>query len=158
MYKHIGKKVEDAELRVNNDFYLEKSKATAVGKMNTAQVTAEGKIVSSSAAISLVTLSDADGNISAGDIEAGILTITPTATRTKTLPNAEELGDILGFTDFYQFADIVLVNLSGSQRVIVAPGGSSTLTGYNTVAANSSGLFRIISDAGGDGTVIVRIA
>ena len=157
-YKHVGKKVENSELRIGNDFYLEKSKATSDGKISLPQITQEGKLVSSSAAISVVALADSDKTMTAGDLEAGIWVMTPSTPRTLTLPSAEDVGDALNFTEHYQFADIVIINTGARYQIVLAAGAGSAITGSANIVLAESGLFRIISDVNGYGTTIVRIA
>jgi len=88
-------------------------------------------------------LADAAAVLTVAQLQAGILTITPTAARNLTLPSATLLaasykvvGDSFTFT---------VINLQGTTYVpTVVADASGALVGNGNVAISSSGTFRLI--------------
>ena len=77
-------------------------------------------------------LADSNATITVAQLKSGLLTITPTASRTLTLPTAAlsaafltTIGDSLEFTVINSGADTF--------HVILAPGASGTAVGFMTV-------------------------
>jgi hypothetical protein len=159
-FKHIGKKVENSEFRVDKDFYINKSKASSTGKVNSLDIDQVGKMIISPKAITGIAIDDDTAAIDARDLEPGILTITPTASRIKPTPTAAQIIDQFGFTEFYQNADIPIINLaSATYSLTLSAGANVTLVGNMVVVANSTGLFRfVVSHAGIGQITIYRIA
>ena len=144
-FRHIGKKVELASTRVDKDLFLEKTKTVSEGKINLALVGADGKVLPSNVSAFVATLGDNNDAITTTDLTRGIMKITPTSGRTKAFPSAASIIDALNFKTEFQFVDVSIINLSGSNAVEVSAGTNVTLHGNVTVATNSSGLFRIVA-------------
>ena len=92
------------------------------------------------------TLTDSDVDpMSTDDILKGIAEITPTADRTKVLPDADVLISALGLTNFGMSFDFTVINLGASNTVTVTATGATSVqsTGSEVVAAASSARFRI---------------
>ena len=144
-FKHIGKKVELASTRIDKDLFLERTKTISTGKMNLALVGIDGKVLPSNVSAFVSVLGDNNDAITQTDLLKGIMKITPTGSRTKAFPSAATIIDALNFTTEFQFSDVSIINLSGSNTVEVSAGANITLHGNVTVATNSSGLFRIVA-------------
>ena len=144
-FKHIGKKVELASTRIDKDLFLERTKTVTNGKINLALVGTDGKVLPSNVSAFVSVLGDNNDAITQTDLLKGIMKITPTSSRTKAFPSAATVIDALNFTTEFQFSDVSIINLSGSNTVEVSAGANITLHGNVTVATNSSGLFRIVA-------------
>ena len=144
-FKHIGKKVETSNTRIDKDLFLERTKTISTGKMNLALVGIDGKVLPSNVSAFVSVLGDNNDAITQTDLLKGIMKITPTSSRTKAFPSAATIIDALNFTTEFQFSDVSIINLSGSNTVEVSAGANITLHGNVTVATNSSGLFRIVA-------------
>ena len=144
-FKHIGKKVELASTRIDKDLFLERTKTVTNGKINLALVGRDGKVLPSNVSAFASTLGDNNDAITQTDLLKGLMKITPTGSRTKAFPSAATIIDALNFTTEFQFSDVSIINLSGSNTVEVSAGANITLHGNVTVATNSSGLFRIVA-------------
>ena len=144
-FKHIGKKVELASTRIDKDLFLERTKTVTNGKINLALVGTDGKVLPSNVSAFVSVLGDNNDAITQTDLLKGIMKITPTSSRTKAFPSAATVIDALNFTTEFQFSDVSIINLSGSNTVEVSTGANTTLHGNVTVATNSSGLFRIVA-------------
>ena len=155
-FKHIGKKVETSNTRIDKDLFLERTKTVSAGKMNIALVGIDGKVLPSNVSAFVSILGDNNDAITTTDLIKGLMKITPTSSRTKAFPSASTIIDALNFTTDYQFVDVSIINLSGSNTVEVSAGTNVTLHGNVTVATNSSGLFRIINFS--SAIEIIRIA
>ena len=161
-FSYIGKEVQTSELRIDKDLYLDKSKATGSGKMNTPLVDSNGKVLVSPAAFASATaLVDDAAAIPKTGFEAGkIFKITPTADRSKALPSTAGLLDAFGLTTFYQFVDIPVINLSsGFKLTITAGDGDTTFVGSNIILQGSSAFFRFVAQGTPvDAIIIYRLA
>ena len=144
-FKHIGKKVELASTRIDKDLFLERTKTVTNGKINLALVGIDGKVLPSNVSAFASTLGDNNDAITSTDLLKGLMKITPTSDRTKAFPSAATIINDLNFTTEFQFSDVSIINLSGSNTVEVSAGANITLHGNVTVATNSSGLFRIVA-------------
>ena len=144
-FKHIGKKVELASTRIDKDLFLERTKTVTNGKINLALVGRDGKVLPSNVSAFASTLGDNNDAITSTDLLKGLMKITPTSDRTKAFPSAATIINDLNFTTEFQFSDVSIINLSGSNTVEVSAGANITLHGNVTVATNSSGLFRIVA-------------
>ena len=144
-FKHIGKKVDLASTRIDKDLFLERTKTVTNGKINLALVGTDGKVLPSNVSAFVSVLGDNNDAITQTDLLKGIMKITPTSSRTKAFPSAATIIDALNFTTEFQFSDVSIINLSGSNTVEVSAGANITLHGNVTVATNSSGLFRIVA-------------
>ena len=144
-FKHIGKKVETSNTRIDKDLFLERTKTISTGKMNLALVGIDGKVLPSNVSAFVSVLGDNNDAITTTDLIKGLMKITPTSSRIKAFPSAATVIDALNFTTEFQFSDVSIINLSGSNTVEVSAGANITLHGNVTVATNSSGLFRIVA-------------
>jgi hypothetical protein len=144
-FRHIGKKVELASTRIDKDLFLERTKTVSTGKMNLALVGIDGKVLPSNVSHAVSVLGDNNDAITTTDLIKGLMKITPTGSRTKAFPSAASIIDALNFKTEFQFVDVSIINLSGSNAVEVSAGTNVTLHGNVTVATNSSGLFRIVA-------------
>ena len=143
-FKFVGKKVETSNTRIDKDLFLERTKTVSAGKMNVALVGIDGKVLPSNVSAFVSVLGDNNDAITTTDLIKGLMKITPTSNRTKAFPSASTIIDALNFTTDYQFVDISIINLSGSNTVEVSAGANTTIHGNVTVATSSSGLFRIV--------------
>ena len=143
-FKFVGKKVETSNTRIDKDLFLERTKTVSAGKMNVALVGIDGKVLPSNVSAFVSVLGDNNDAITTTDLIKGLMKITPTSSRTKAFPSASTIIDALNFTTDYQFVDISMINLSGSNIVEVNAGANTTIHGNVTVATSSSGLFRIV--------------
>ena len=143
-FKFVGKKVETSNTRIDKDLFLERTKTVSAGKMNVALVGIDGKVLPSNVSAFVSVLGDNNDAITTTDLIKGLMKITPTSSRTKAFPSASTIIDALNFTTDYQFVDISIINLSGSNTVEVSAGANTTIHGNVTVARSSSGLFKIV--------------
>ena len=93
------------------------------------------------------TLTDADVDpISTTDILKGIAEVTPSASRSKVLPDAADLIADLGLTEFGMSFDFTVINLASATHTVTITATGATgvqSTGSEVVAAASSARFRI---------------
>ena len=159
-FSYVGKEVQTHDFRVDKEFFINRSKASSQGKVNGLDVDQSGKMIISPKAISGIAIDDDNVAIDARDLEPGILTITPTASRVKPTPTAAQIVAQFGFTEFYQNADIPILNLATANYSLTLTAGTDvTLVGDMTIAPNSTGLFRfVVSHAGIGQITIYRIA
>tara|TARA_Y100000592_G_C5379116_1_gene272502 strand:+ start:142 stop:615 length:474 start_codon:yes stop_codon:yes gene_type:complete len=155
-FKHIGKKVELASTRIDKDLFLERTKTVSTGKMNIALVGIDGKVLPANASTFVSTLGDNNDAITTTDLIKGLMKITPTSSRTKAFPSASTIIDALNFEADFQFSDVSIINLSGSNTVEVSAGTNVTIHGNAVVRGGASGLFRIVGLASTVG--VIRIA
>ena len=159
-FKFAGKETQTSDFRVDKEFFINRSKASSQGKVNGLDVDQLGKVIVSPKAISGIALVDDTAAIIQSKLEAGILTITPTADRIKTTPTAAQIIEQFGFTEFYQNADIPIINLASKDFSLTLNAGTGvTLVGDMTIYPKSSAFFRfIVSNADVDEVTIYRIA
>ena len=143
-FKYFGKKVETSSTRIDKDLFLEKTKTLSQGKINLALVAPDGKVLPSNVSVFVSTLGDNNDAITTTDLIRGIMKITPTSARTKAFPSASSIISAFGFTTDYQFVDVSIINLSGSNTVEVSAGTSVTIHGGVVVRNTASGLFKIV--------------
>jgi len=143
-FKHIGKKVETSNTRIDKDLFLERTKTVSAGKMNLALVGIDGKVLPSNVSVFVSVLSDDNDAITTTDLIKGLMKITPTSSRTKAFPSASTIIDALNFTEDFQFSDVSIINLSGSNTVEVSAGANVTVHGNVIVRGGASGLFKIV--------------
>ena len=148
-YKHIGKKVETSDLRLDKKVFFEKAKAVVGVKrlvVNTA-----GEVVNEILARRHAVLPDDNTAIDTSAFVFGNLIITPTADRTKQLPEAktgfiddilDPNGESLGSAS-YQAFEFSVINLSASHTITLSTNTGVTLYGNMTVAVSSSGRFMV---------------
>ena len=159
-FSYVGKEVQTHDFRVDKEFFINRSKASSQGKVNGLDVDQSGKVIVSPKAIAGITIDDDTAAIDVRDLEPGILTITPTASRIKPTPTAAQIITQFGFTEFYQNADIPIVNLATANYSLTLTAGTDvTLVGNMTIKPNSTGLFRFVaSNADIDEITIYRIS
>ena len=159
-FSYVGKEVQTHDFRVDKEFFINRSKASSQGKVNGLNIDQAGKMIISPKAIAGIAIDDDTAAIDARDLEPGILTITPTANRVKPTPTAAQIITQFGFTEFYQNADVPIINLaSATYSLTLTAGANVTLVGNMVVVANSTGLFRfVVSHAGIGQITIYRIA
>ena len=162
-YKHIGKKVETSDLRLDKKVFFEKAKAVIGVKrlvVNTA-----GEVVNEKIARRHAVLADDNAAVGIADISTfGNLIITPTADRTKQLPTAEQfISNILDPNNesvgaaSYQALDFSVINLSASHTITLSTNTGITLYGNMTVAVSSSGRF-MVTKSGASSVNFYRLA
>ena len=146
-FKHIGKKVEISNTRIDKDLFLERTKTVTNGKINLALVGTDGKVLPSNVSAFVSVLGDNNDAITTTDLIKGLMKITPTSSRTKAFPSASTIIDALNFTTDYQFVDVSVINLGsgGSDTLEVGAGADVTLHGNVIVRATASALFRIVT-------------
>ena len=149
-FKHVGKKVELSEIRLDKNIYFEKAKSTLGFKR--VVVDSQGRINNEFIGRRSITLSDDNDALTIANFTSGgILEITPTAARTKATPAAADLiSDLLDVDSealvaaSYEAFEFSVINLSGSRTLEISAGTSVTLVGNMVVAVSSSGRFQFI--------------
>ena len=151
-FKHVGKKVETSEIRLDKNVFFEKAKSTIGFKRLT--VDTQGRVNNEVIGRRKVTLADDNTAIDVTDLDDGILAITTTGDRTKNTPTATELiesildvdGEALTAASYEAF-EFSIINLGGSNTITLSPTTGVTSVGNMTVAKSSSGRFQIIKTA-----------
>ena len=148
-FKHIGKKVETSDLRLDKKVFFEKAKAT-VG-LKRLVVNTAGEVVNELLARRHEVQADDNTAINTSAFIFGNLIITPTADRTKQLPTAVQfISNILDPNEesvgaaSYQAFEFSVINLSASHTITLSTNTGVTLYGNMTVAVSSSGRFTVI--------------
>ena len=147
-FRHVGKKVETSDLRLDKKVFFEKAKATVGVKrlvVNTA-----GEVVNELLARRHEVQADDNTAIDTSAFIFGNLIITPTADRTKQLPTAAQfISNILDPNEesvgaaSYQAFEFSVINLSASHTITLSTNTNVTLYGNMTVAVSSSGRFMV---------------
>lgn len=88
-------------------------------------------------------LLDSDATLTTAQLLLQILIITPTSTRTLTLPDVSDVGSTIPGIQFNDSFDFSIINLSSTSSLTVVPAGSNSLTGSNTVLPTITGKFRL---------------
>lgn len=148
-FKHIGKKVETSELRLDKNVFFEKAKSVLGFKRLT--VDTKGRVNNEIVGRRKITLDDDNTAITIADLDDGILVITPTLNRTKETPTATQLiekildadGEALVAASYEAF-EFSVINLSTGRTITLAATTGVTAVGNMTVAVSSSGRFQII--------------
>tara|TARA_R100001015_G_C4621348_1_gene178534 strand:- start:835 stop:1329 length:495 start_codon:yes stop_codon:yes gene_type:complete len=162
-YKHIGKKVETSDLRLDKKVFFEKNKPV-IG-LKRLVVNTAGEIVNELLARRHAVLPDDNTAIDTSAFNFGNLIITPTVNRTKQLPEAktgfiddvlDPNGESLGAAS-YQAYEFSVINLSASHTITLSTNTGITLYGNMTVAVSSSGRFQAIK-SGASAVNFYRIA
>jgi hypothetical protein len=148
-FKHVGKKVETSELRLDKNVFFEKARAVLGFKrlVIDTQGRANNEIVGRRKQV----LSDNDDALTTDVLDDGILVITPTADRTKSTPTATQLIENILDVDgeaitaaSYEAFEFSIINLSTGRTITLSAGTGVTLVGNMTVAISSSGRFQMI--------------
>ena len=151
-FKHIGKKVETSELRLDKNVFFEKAKSAIGFKRLT--VDTQGRANNEIVGRRRQTLPDDNTSITTSVLDDGILVITTTGDRTKDTPTATQLienildvdGEALGAASYEAF-EFSVINRGGSNTITLSPTTGVATVGNMTVAASSSGRFQIIKTA-----------
>ena len=148
-FKHIGKKVETSELRLDKNVFFEKAKSALGFKRLT--IDTKGRVNNEIIGRRKITLDDDDAAIPIADLDDGILVITPTGNRTKDVPAAADLIEQLLDADgealvaaSYEAFEFSVINLSTGRTITLAATTGVTAVGNMTVAVSSSGRFQIV--------------
>ena len=144
-FKHIGKKVETSNTRIDKDLFLERTKTVSTGKMNLALVGIDGKVLPSNVSHAVSILGDNNDAITTTDLIKGLMKITPTGSRTKAFPSAGSIIEALNFKTEFQISDVSIINLAAANTVQVSAGANVTIHGNAVVRGGASGLFRIVA-------------
>jgi len=147
-FKHIGKKVELSEIRLDKNVFFEKAKSVLGFKR--VVVDSQGKLNNEFVGRRSITLgdnNDALTNFTSG----GILEITPTTNRTKPTPSAADL--ISGLLDVdsealvaasYEAFEFSIINLDASNTIALSAGTGVTTIGSMSVRQSTSGRFQFV--------------
>ena len=149
-FKHVGKKVETSDIRLDKKVFFEKAKSTVGFKRLV--VNTQGEVVNEKIGRRHAVLADDNTAVSITDMSTfGNLIITPTADRTKQLPTAAQfISNILDPNEesvvaaSYQAFEFSLINLSASHTITFSTNTGATLYGNMTVAVSSSGRFMVV--------------
>ena len=149
-FKHIGKKVETSDIRLDKKVFFEKAKSTIGFKRLV--VNTKGQVDNELLARRHSVQADDNTAIDVSSMSnAGNLIITPTADRTKQLPTAAQfISNILDPNDesvgaaSYQAFEFSVINLSASHTITLSTNTGVTLYGNMTVAVSSSGRFMVV--------------
>ena len=148
-FKHVGKKVETSDIRLDKKVFFEKAKSVLGFKRLT--VDTEGRVNNEIIGRRKITLADDNTAISTADLDDGLLVIATTADRTKDTPTATQLienildidGEALSGASYEAF-EFSIINRGGSNTITLSPTTGVATVGNMTVAASSSGRFQII--------------
>ena len=141
---YFGRKVETQEIRFDKNVFFEKQKSGSSNIVTTNATLFNGKQFREVKGRRVVSLADAAQPIPTSTLfTAGIMPITPTATRIIQLPTA---ADFITNALFEQFAayEFTIVNLSGSHVARVTTNTDLTLVGAVEVLPNTSGTFTAV--------------
>lgn len=148
-FKHVGKKVETSELRIDKNIFFEKAKAVIGFKRLT--IDTKGRANNELVGRRDIALSDDNVKITTDTIKEGLLTINPTSNRTKSTPTATEfIDDILDIdgesltASSYEAFEFSIINTSGSSNLIVSAGTGVTSVGSMRVLLTTSARFQIV--------------
>lgn len=148
-FKHVGKKVEVSELRLDKNVFFEKAKAVLGFKRLV--IDSSGRANNEIIGRRKQVLTDDNDALTTDVIDDGILVITPTADRTKPTPTAVQIinnildidGEALSAASYEAF-EFSIINLSTGRTITLSAGTGVTLVGNMTVAVSSSGRFQMI--------------
>lgn len=149
-FKHIGKKVELSEVRLDKNVFIEKAKSTLGFKR--VVVDSQGKLNNEFIGRRSVTLGDNNDALTLANFTSGgILEITPTSNRTKPTPSAADL--ISGLLDVdsealvaasYEAFEFSIINLNASNTIALSAGTGVTTIGSMSVRQSTSGRFQFV--------------
>ena len=165
-FKHVGKKVETSDFRVDKDFYFERAKLSdAETPYSNVMVDTNGKVRYEAIGRRLAILGDNNDAITLAQLTGGIMSITPTGNRTKEMDTtANILGKIL--TDSgavtaaasYEQFEFCIINLASSSHYLdITFQASSTTIGSMRIEPATSGLFRIFK-TNTSAITVIRVA
>ena len=149
-FKHVGKKVELSEIRLDKNVFFEKAKSVLGFKR--VVVDSQGKLNNEFIGRRSITLSDDDDALTLANFTGGgILEITPTTNRTKATPTAaqliESLLDINGaalVAASYEAFEFSIINLNASNTIALSAGTGVTTIGSMSVRQSTSGRFQFV--------------
>lgn len=91
----------------------------------------------------IIALADADAVLLISQILAALFTITPTATRTLTLPTAVDAVAGMVAAQIGDAVDFNIINLAAGIDVVLAAGTGGSIVGNTTITGNTTGIFRL---------------
>jgi len=149
-FKHVGKKIELSEIRLDKNVFVEKAKSVLGFKRLV--VDSQGKLNNEFIGRRSVTLSDDNNALTLANFTSGgILEITPTSNRTKPIPDAAELiSDLLDIDSealvaaSYEAFEFSIINLNASNTIALSAGTGVTTIGSMTVRQSTSGRFQFV--------------
>ena len=143
---YFGRKVETQEIRFDKNVFFEKQRSGSTNIVTTPATLFDGRQFREVKGRRVVSITDSDhlplNNSTL--FTAGIMPITPTASREIALPTA---ADFITNALFEQFAayEFTIVNLAGASHVVrVAANTDLTLTGNVDVLPSTSGTFTAV--------------
>tara|TARA_R100001509_G_scaffold28181_1_gene14779 strand:- start:528 stop:1022 length:495 start_codon:yes stop_codon:yes gene_type:complete len=149
-FKHIGKKVETSEIRLDKNVFFEKAKS-AIG-FKRLVIDSQGRVNNEIIGRRSVTLSDDNNALEIDNFTSGgILEITPTSNRTKQTPTATQL--IEGLLDIdgealvaasYEAFEFSIINLNASNSISLSAGTGVVTVGSMSVRQSTSGRFQFV--------------
>tara|TARA_R100000479_G_scaffold144062_1_gene79572 strand:- start:613 stop:1107 length:495 start_codon:yes stop_codon:yes gene_type:complete len=149
-FKHIGKKVETSEIRLDKNVFFEKAKS-ALG-FKRLVIDSQGRANNEIIGRRSVTLGDNNDALTVTNFtEGGILEITPTTNRTKATPTATQLIESLLDIDgealvaaSYEAFEFSIINLDASNSISLSAGTGVTTVGSMSVRQSTSGRFQFV--------------
>jgi hypothetical protein len=154
-YNFIGKEVQSSEFRVDKDFYLERSKAQAY--INALYLNTSGKVIAQPVATKDTVLVDDAAAITTSNMLGGIMSITPTAARSKATPSSTDLITTWALTERQQYVDVAIANLASAYDLTVTMGSGVTALGNTVVPAGTSKMFRFIVNNAAVSTLVCYV-
>jgi hypothetical protein len=124
-FKFVGKKTEISDFRVEKELYIGKNTRSATIKVKEMLTDEIGKVISAPRSVREVTLVDDTAAVTVANLQQGILLITPTANRTKALPDADDIISALELTQRYQSVDITVVNITAATYYVAFTMGTN---------------------------------
>ena len=142
---YFGRKVETQEIRFDKNVFFEKQKSGSSSIVTTPATLFDGRQFREVKGRRVITIANSDHSpLSSSTLfSAGIMSITPTATRTIQLPTAADFITNALFEIFAAY-EFTVVNLSGSHVARVTTNTDLTLVGNMEVLKNSSGTFTAV--------------
>ena len=142
---YFGRKVETQEIRFDKNVFFEKQRSGSTNIVTTPATLFDGRQFREVKGRRVITIANSDHSpLSSSTLfSAGIMSITPTATRTIQLPTAADFITNALFEIFAAY-EFTVVNLSGSHVARVTTNTDLTLVGNMEVLKNSSGSFTAV--------------
>jgi len=143
---YFGKKVETQEIRFDKNVFFEKQKSGDSNVVSTLATRFDGRQFREAESRRKITLSDASGSITSGDLfSGGMMQITPSVARNLNVPNAVTFVAQVLPEDFSAFS-FTIINLAASSgpKVTLLTATGITLVGNMDVEAATSGSFKAV--------------
>ena len=156
-FKYLGKKVELQNIRFDKKTFFEKNKSQGVGgALTTTSHDVTGKTITEFQGRKINSVPDnADPLTILRLIQAGVLTASLSADRTKDLPGFADFTAYL--TEVFSAFDFAIVNTGSNKLTFTATDSAITLFGNAEVEAGTSGFFRVVR-LSESGLGVVRLA